>query len=184
MDILELPIEGCYLIKYSNTKDARGKFTKIFNETSFAEKKLETKFVESYVTQSKKNVIRGMHFQKPPYEYVKLITCTEGAVQDGIVDLRKSSKTYLKSYSMILNSKKGEVLYLTKGIAHGFLGLAEKNVLNYMVSAEYNKDNDIGVHWQTVNIEWKKIGKNKDNRIISERDRKLMPLNEYLSNFE
>ena len=104
---VETPLEGCYEILSKVRGDNRGAFIKTFNIDSFKELGLETKFKEAYYSTSIKNVLRGMHFQTPPADHVKLVYCAVGKVLDVVVDLRKNSATFGKHQKFYLDAKKG-----------------------------------------------------------------------------
>lgn len=113
-------ISGCYEIIPSVMVDSRGSFTKVFEFEAFFNLGLETSFTEEYYTTSYRNVIRGMHFQVPPNDHVKIVYCVYGDVFDVVLDLRNGSKTYGKVNTFNLSAKRGNYLYLPKGVAHGF----------------------------------------------------------------
>ena len=125
MIIKKLKINGCYLIECLKKKDIRGFFCKQL-ELRKLEKKIKNKIVfkEYFVSSSKQNCIRGMHFQKKPYENYKLVTCLDGSITDVIFDCRKSSSTYGKYQKIFLNNL-SKSIFVDKGVAHGFLTLSK-----------------------------------------------------------
>lgn len=184
MQFIELPIPGCYLIKSVRFSDERGDFVKLFNKSSFITFGLETNFTESYITDSKKGVIRGLHFQTPPSDHAKLVCCITGCVRDGIVDLRKESPTYNNSYSFIMDSNQSELLYLPRGIAHGFASYVDNSKMWYMVSSEHDATADGGIHWDSVNINWwEGTTFSKSDSIFSKRDQQFPAMKDFVSPF-
>lgn len=158
-------MEGLFILQPSIIEDERGHFVKTFNSTFFEEKKLQTNWKEEYHSESKKNVIRGMHFQIPPHDHEKVVFCTKGSILDVIVDLRENSKTRGKIFSVNLTAKNGTMIYIPKGCAHGFLSLEDNTIVNYKVSTVYHPDADKGVLWSSIGFDWK-----VENPILSLRD--------------
>lgn len=158
--------------------DYRGEFTKIYNENEFIAENIQMKVKEIFYSVSHKNVIRGMHFQIPPYAHDKLIHVISGRVKDVIVDLRKNSENYLKYIELELSGENKQAIYIPKGFAHGFQCLEENTVMMYMVSEGYVPDSDAGIRWDSFGMDWK-----TDNPIISEKDNNLPKIEEYNSPF-
>ena len=119
-------IAGCFELQPKVFEDVRGRFVKVFHEQAFAAQGLQTDFVEEYYSVSYKNVIRGMHFQLPPMDHVKMVYCVEGEVLDAVVDLRVGSLTYGQYALFELTAAKANSIYIPKGMAHGFCVLANK----------------------------------------------------------
>ncbi len=161
----ECDINGCYLITPRIIEDDRGLFVKIFHKEMYDQQYLESDFKEEYYSTSKKNVIRGMHFQTPPSDHAKLVYCISGVVEDVFIDLRKKSTTYLKHQKVNLDDNKKQVLYLPKGVAHGFLTLSESATMVYKTTTVYNPEKDSGIHWDSCGIDW-----SIEEPIISKRD--------------
>jgi dTDP-4-dehydrorhamnose 3,5-epimerase len=178
MKVLKTNLEGLFLIQSNVFKDQRGIFVKTFHKESFEENGLETVFRESFFSISKKNVIRGMHFQLPPDDHVKLVYCTYGKVLDVVVDIRNNSQTYGKSFSVELTEDNGNILYIPKGFAHGFKSLTDNSVVVYLTTKEYSPENDTGIRWDSFGFNWQ-----VDNPILSERDKNFLPLSEFRSPF-
>lgn len=175
-----IDIEGCYLISPNTFEDLRGSFTKIFHEDFFIENNLRTDFTEEYYSISKYNVFRGLHFQYPPMDHAKMVTCLSGKVLDIIVDLRKDSKTYLKTYSVELSSENKNLLYLPSGIAHGFLVTSKEDALMlYKVTSVFSKEHDGGVNYEYI----KDYLPNFENLIISDKDLELPLLKDFKNPF-
>lgn len=178
-DKKETTLEGCFEIQPKVRGDNRGSFVKTFHEQSFAELGLATDFKEMFYSASVKNVLRGLHFQTPPCDHVKLVYCACGKVLDAAVDLRKNSPTYGKFHVVELDSDKGNMFYLPKGLAHGFLTLSDKAVVIYNLTSVYSPEHDKGILWSSCGIDW-----NVDFcPILSERDKKHPRLEDFESPF-
>lgn len=183
MEWVELPLPGCYLIRSRRIEDERGNFQKLFHEPTFASRGLETSFAESYVSSSHRGVIRGMHFQLPPADHAKLVCCIAGRVRDGLVDLRRGSPTYQQSYSLMLSEEQAELIYIPRGVAHGFAALEDHSVMWYLVGSAHDPQADSGVRWDSVGIDWWAGEALPENVIVSQRDRSFVPLTEFDSPF-
>lgn len=158
-------IEGVYILTGYKAEDNRGAFCKIFNNDDFQNENIDLDIKESYYSVSNKGVIRGMHFQTPPYEHNKFVTVIRGAIVDVILDLRKDSKTFGKSIAVSLNEEENKGVYIPIGCAHGFKSLEDNTITLYNVSSGYSKDNDGGVRYDSFEYDW-----DIENPIISERD--------------
>jgi len=171
-------IAGCFELQPKIFDDARGRFVKIFHEQAFTDHGLETKFSEEYYSVSYKNVIRGLHFQRPPMNHVKMVYCVEGEVMDAVVDLRVGSPTYGQYEMFELSAKKANSIYIPKGIAHGFCVTSEHAIMVYKVSTSYSPDHDSGILWSSVQIPWP-----TSKMILSARDEGFLPLDKFASPF-
>ncbi|MCF6775562.1 dTDP-4-dehydrorhamnose 3,5-epimerase family protein [Thiotrichales bacterium 19X7-9] len=172
MQFKELAIPGVYEILPKIIKDDRGAFIKTFHEGLFHQHGLlETEFKEEYYSVSKEATLRGLHFQLPPDEHVKVVYCIAGKVQDVLLDLRKGSPSYLNAMTLELSSNRSNVLYIPKGIAHGFLTLSDQAIMVYKTSTVYTPESDYGVNWRSCETIWQ-ITK---PLILSQRDQ-LHPL--------
>lgn len=179
MKIIKTVMEGCFEIQPKIFNDERGSFVKTYHEEVFKSNNLCTSFTEEYYSYSTKNVLRGLHFQIPPYDHVKFVACLSGKVYDVIVDLRKKSKTYKQYLGIELCSKKGNMLYIPKGFAHGFYVLSDEAIFLNRTSTIYNSENETGIKWDSCGINWPST-----NPIISEKDSKLLKLEDYKSPFK
>ncbi len=159
-------IEGCYLIENMRHKDIRGTFTKIFNRVHFQENQISLSLQEQFFSVSEKNVLRGMHFQAPPYSHAKLITCLSGGALDVVLDIRKRSKTYGQFLSFNLNSESGLSVWVPEGLAHGFLSLQNNTGMLYSTTHIHVPDHDFGIFWDSFGFCWP-----CDAPVLSERDR-------------
>jgi len=147
-------LTGCFEIQPKVFDDARGRFVKVFHEKLFAEQGLETNFAEEYYSVSHKNVVRGLHFQLPPMDHVKMVYCVQGEVMDAVVDLRLGSPTYGQYALFHLSAAKANSIYIPKGMAHGFCTLSEQAIMVYKVSTIYSPAHDAGILWNSVGITW------------------------------
>jgi len=178
MEKIETGFEGLYLIQGKVFEDNRGLFLKTFNKSAFEELGLETDYKERYYSKSHKNVIRGMHFQIPPFAHVKIVNVIQGAVLDAVVDIRHKSPTFRKYFTVVLSENDGRFLYIPKGFAHGFKSLKDDTIVEYNQTTEYNNDCDCGIRWDSLGFDWE-----LDNPVMSERDMSFPMLNDYLSPF-
>lgn len=176
MEIKESKIPGCYEIQPKILEDERGSFVKIFHEDIFKQNQLETNFAEEYYSVSKQNVLRGLHFQLPPHDHVKMVYCVSGEVLDLVVDLRVDSPTYKKVATFTLSSRQGNLVYIPKGLAHGFYVLSEQAIMVYKVSTVYSPEHDTGILWNSVDFNWPSA-----NPIISQRDQSFITCSEFNS---
>ena len=164
-EVIETSLKGVRILKASIFTDNRGVFKKIFSAEEFAELGLVTELKESYFSVNKKNVIRGMHFQIPPADHVKIVYVISGAITDVVLDIRKNSKTYGKLFSIELNAEDGKFIYIPKGFAHGFLSHEDGTVVHYLQTSCYNSKYDCGISYDSIGYNW-----NIENPIVSTRD--------------
>ena len=158
--------------------DARGRFVKTFHSDAFREKGLATDYREQYYSVSQRGVLRGMHFQTPPHDHAKLVTCLSGRVLDAALDLRKGSPTYGRHHLLELDAERANMAYLPSGLAHGFLVLSEAALVLYNVTSVYAPESDTGVRWDSAGIDWP-LGE----PVLSPRDRELPSLSQFQSPF-
>ncbi|MCJ8294567.1 MAG: dTDP-4-dehydrorhamnose 3,5-epimerase family protein [Oceanospirillaceae bacterium] len=180
MKIEELEIPDCFQITPNVLKDHRGAFTKTFHNDTFAEFGLNIEIKEEFYSISNKNVLRGLHFQKPPSAHNKLVYCAKGAVLDFFIDLRRGSPKYGQHLSIELNESNGLILYLPIGIAHGFLSLEDNSLMVYKTDCSYDSESDCGIGFSSCDI---KLPIDALDIIMSKRDQKLCRLKEYQSEF-
>ena len=155
MRFLETHIKGCFVIAPELIEDNRGKFFRSFCEDEFREITNEQiRFVQmNHSVNHKKGTFRGMHFQKPPYSEGKLIKCIRGSVLDTFLDIRKGSPTFLEYEQIELSEENKKMIYLCKGIAHGFLTLEDNTDLLYHHTEFYNKHADNGIRYDDPVVE-------------------------------
>ncbi|MBR0324467.1 MAG: dTDP-4-dehydrorhamnose 3,5-epimerase [Bacteroidales bacterium] len=177
MELIKTSIDGLLIIKPDVFKDDRGYFFESYNKERFAKAGLNMDFVQDNESKSCKGVLRGLHFQKPPFAQGKLVRVIKGSVMDVAVDLRKDSTTYGKWESVVLTEDNKLQFWIPEGFAHGFVALEDNTIFNYKCTNVYNKESEGSILWNDpdININW-----NIDNPILSEKD-KISPL---FKNFE
>ena len=177
MKISKTFIEDLLIIEPPLFKDDRGFFYESYNKNNL-DKIVNVVFVQDNESKSYKGVIRGLHFQTPPFEQTKLVRCVSGKILDVVVDLRTNSKTYGKSFSIELSSENNKQLFVPKGFAHGFQVISDEAIVNYKVDNFYNPKSDSGIIWNDkgLSIDWnldiKPILSDKDLKLISVKDLK------------
>jgi dTDP-4-dehydrorhamnose 3,5-epimerase/CDP-3, 6-dideoxy-D-glycero-D-glycero-4-hexulose-5-epimerase len=172
-------IDGVKLIHLNQFTDLRGSFVKVYNEDLFKEMGLQTGFKESYFSVSQKNVIRGMHFQTPPFDHVKLVYVNKGAIVDVVVDIRQKSPTYGQFVHFHINENQPCCVYIESGLAHGFLALEDNTMVTYNQTTGYAPNNDAGIRFDSFGFDW--FG--AKNPIISDRDLSFPSLSNFNSPF-
>jgi dTDP-4-dehydrorhamnose 3,5-epimerase len=180
MKINKTFIEDLLIIEPPLFKDDRGFFYESYNKNNL-DKIVNVVFVQDNESKSYKGVVRGLHFQRPPFEQTKLVRCVSGNILDVAVDLRTNSKTYGKSFSIELSSENNKQLFIPKGFAHGFQVLSEIAIVNYKVDNFYNPKSDSGIIWndKDLSIDW-----NLDIKpVLSVKDLKLISFKELKSPF-
>ena len=175
MKIIATEFLGLYEIENKIFQDKRGLFVKTFNFDDFVEGALEIEFKESFYSVSKKNVLRGMHFQLPPHDHAKLIYVVDGEILDVAVDIRRDSTTFGRYYAINLSSQNAKSLYMEKGFAHGFLTLSDSATVVYMTTSIHVPSSDTGIRWDSFGFDWNGIKKT----IVSERDSLFLGLNSF-----
>jgi dTDP-4-dehydrorhamnose 3,5-epimerase len=159
-------------------EDPRGIFVKTFHADFFSAHGLAVDFREFYYSVSIKGVIRGLHFQSPPADHEKLVTCVSGKILDVVVDLRIGSPFYGHHETIDLSAANAECLYLPKGVAHGFYVYSESATMLYYVTTPYDPKLDSGIRWNSLGIPWPEA-----SPIISDRDQSLIPFQDFVSPF-
>ena len=172
MKIIKTKFKGLLIIKRPTYVDNRG-----FLRELFEQKKFKKKFVFDYFSLSKKNVIRGLHFQyKDPQ--TKIINVISGKIFDVVLDCRKNSKTFGQYFTIKISSKDNVSLYIPEGFAHGFCSLADNTILHYKNSDYRNKNYDMGILWNDKDLDIKWPIKKP---LISSKDKKNLSFNEFLN---
>jgi len=174
----DLQIEGVKLINNFSQEDRRGLFVKPFTNIIDSLKKLHFDINEIYYSISENNVIRGMHFQRPPMDHGKLVYLTSGKITDVLIDLRKSSKSYKKHMALDLSAHKN-ALYIPPGVAHGFLAKENGTTVVYNQSTVYSKEHDDGILWNSFGYDWM-----VNKPILSIRDKSFCQFNKFKSPFK
>ncbi|GAB4202233.1 MAG: dTDP-4-dehydrorhamnose 3,5-epimerase [Bacteroidia bacterium] len=180
MKIIETSLTGLYIIEPKVFKDERGYFYESYNQKIFSDAGIKDVFVQDNQSLSQKNVVRGLHFQHPPFAQAKLVRVIKGAVLDVVVDIRKNSPTYGQTFSIELTEDNFLMLYIPVGFAHGFSTLADNTIFAYKCSAFYNKASEDTILWNDpdLNIQW-----NVKNPIISEKDKCGKRFKDFVSPF-
>lgn len=154
MERVKTTFSGLYVLKTINFQDNRGRFQKLFNADFFKETGLDCDFKEFYYSVNKKDVVRGMHFQLPPFDHTKLVYVSKGRIIDVCVDIRKGSSTYGKFFSIELDDQRAQYLYIPKGFAHGFRALEDDSIVNYVQTSCYSKEHDCGIDANSIGFDW------------------------------
>lgn len=156
MKFIKTGIPDVVIIEPNVFGDHRGYFLESFNQKDFENNIGEISFVQDNESKSSRGVLRGLHFQKPPFAQAKLVRCIEGEVLDVAVDLRKNSETYGQHVSVLLSGENKRQLFVPKGFAHGFVVLSEFATFAYKVDNWYSPENEDGIIWNdsTLNIDW------------------------------
>jgi dTDP-4-dehydrorhamnose 3,5-epimerase len=177
MIAIETAIPGCVEIQPLIVDDLRGRFVKVIDPVAFAKLGLESAFVEQYYSHSTHGVLRGLHFQIPPHDHVKLY-CVRGSAMDVAVDLRVGSPSYGRHIVVELSEEQGNALYLPRGLAHGFYATSPRTTMLYNVTSAYSPASDSGVRWDSVGVRWPEPAP-----VMSSRDRSFSTLVEIQSPF-
>ena len=181
MTITETELKGLLLLKPTVFEDQRGYFFESFNQKEFANKGLDLNFVQDNQSKSQKNVLRGLHFQNPPFAQGKLIHVIKGAVLDIALDIRSSSPTYGHHFSIELNEKNNLILYIPPGFAHGFLTLEDDTIFTYKCTEFYNAEAESAILWndEVLHINW-----GIDNPVLSDKDQVAITFSQFNTPFE
>lgn len=157
MNVITTPIEGLLIVEPQLFGDARGYFVETYNEARYDAAGIKARFVQDNQSMSAYGVVRGLHFQKPPYSQAKLVSCIEGSVLDVAVDLRSDSPTYGQHFAVVLSEENHRQFFIPKGFAHGFSVLSERAVFSYKCDELYHPeaeggilftDPELGIDWQ------------------------------------
>lgn len=183
MEVKSTKIEGVYILEPRVFKDARGYFFESFSKRDFEEKVGKVEFVQDNESCSTRGVIRGLHFQRPPYSQAKLVRCVVGKVRDVAVDLREGSPTYGEYVAVELSEENHLQFFIPKGFAHGFEVVSDVAVFQYKCDEYYHPeteggidpfDESLGIDWQTSMVEV----------IVSDKDKKHPKLSDFQTPFK
>ena len=177
MNFVDEPLSGAYRVRLNQLADNRGIFVKTYMRSVFAAAGMCFDFCEEYYSVSKKDVIRGMHFQVPPHHHDKIVYCPVGAVEDVLLDLR-SGPGYGNFCSILLSDDRPELIIVPKGVAHGFRSLKDLSVIVSKASTEYAPQHDMGVRWDSFGFDWR-----CESPILSHRDRLHQGFSDFKSPF-
>ena len=182
MNLIKTRLDGLVILKPTIFKDHRGYFMESYHQKNINKLLGIANFVQDNESESSKGVLRALHFQKPPFAQAKLVRCLKGSVLDVALDLRKDSKTYGMFETSLLSEENKNQLFIPKGFAHGFVVLSETAIFSYKVDNYYNPKSESGIIWNDpdLNIDWKI---NKNEIIVSEKDKKLSTFNNFVSPF-
>jgi dTDP-4-dehydrorhamnose 3,5-epimerase len=180
MKCVPTKFNGLNKIFCNSFSDQRGDFCKTYQKEIFSELGLNTEWREQFFSRSNRGVVRGLHFQLPPNDHAKLVTCLEGEVLDVVLDLRRGSSTYGKHETILLKSTENIVVYIPRGMAHGFLSLTHGSLVHYTTETIHSPLHDSGVHWASCGIDWQF---SIDDIIVSNRDKNFPFLHDFMSPF-
>ena len=178
---IESLLPGLFLIKPKVFEDHRGHFFESFREDVLAQNGVETKFIQDNQSLSQKGILRGLHFQAPPFAQGKLVRVIQGAVLDVVVDIRKNSPTFGQHVAIELSESNFLMMYIPVGFAHGFLTLQDNTIFTYKCTDYYHPEVEGGILWNSpdLNIPWK-----IETPILSAKDEKLPTFKSFNSPFE
>lgn len=171
-----LPLNGLILVSPRRFSDPRGVFSETFVRERYREGGIDADFMQdNQSVSSSRGVVRGLHFQSPPFAQAKLVRCSYGAILDVAVDIRRGSSTYGQHLSVQLTAESGQQLYVPAGYAHGFCTLSDMAIVDYKVDAPYAPEHEDGIIWSDPDlaIDWQV---EHDAALVSDKDRALPPL--------
>ncbi len=178
MKFIETKLKGAFIITPDRVEDERGIFVKVFHKVAFKEHGLTTEWREEYYSVSHRGVLRGLHFQLPPHDHEKLVYCTDGGVLDVVVDLRVGSPAYGKHVIVELTAEKANMIYIPRGLAHGFYVTTQSATMLYKVATQYAQSHDTGILWNSAGIDWP-----DPNPVLSSRDKIFSAFSDFKSPF-
>jgi len=170
MRVIETEIPEVKIIEPTVFEDQRGYFLESFNESIFQEKVKNTKFIQDNESKSTYGVLRGLHYQLPPFAQSKLVRVIKGEVLDIAVDIRKGSPTFMKWISVILNENNKKQLFIPRGFAHGYVVLSDEAIFSYKVDNKYTPEFERGIIFNnsSLNVDW---NIDLEKVILSEKDK-------------
>ena len=183
MEVIKTAIEGLVIIEPKVFKDARGYFFESFSQREFEQKVRKINFVQDNESMSSYRVMRGLHFQRPPYTQSKLVRCVKGRVLDVAVDIRKGSPTYGKHVAVELSEDNHRQFFVPRGFAHGFVVLSETAIFQYKCDNFYAPEADGGINIkdESLGIDWQIA---MEDALLSEKDLKHLCLKDFDSPFD
>ena len=183
MEVIKTDIEGLVILEPKVFKDSRGYFFESFSQREFEEKVRKVNFVQDNESMSTYGVMRGLHFQRPPYSQSKLVRCVKGKVLDVAVDIRRGSPTYGQHVAVELSEDNHRQFFIPRGFAHGFVVLSETAKFQYKCDDFYTPEADggISIKDESLGIDW---GISIEDAILSEKDLKHLCLKEFDSPFD
>jgi len=182
MPFIKTDFPGLFVYEPTVFEDSRGFFFESYSEKTFQQQGIDIHWVQDNQSSSCYGVIRGLHYQLPPYDQTKLVRALRGKILDVVVDIRKGSPTYGKSFSKVLTAKNKRQLLIPKGFAHGFSVLSERAEVLYKCDGFYNKESEGGIIYNDpeLNIDWRIPA---DEAIVSDKDNVLPVLAECRNSF-
>ncbi len=182
MHFIETGFLGLKIFEPKVFTDSRGYFFEVFNEQSFHDAGINVHFVQDNESKSQRGVLRGLHYQLNPMAQAKLVRVVEGEVLDVVLDIRKGSPTFGKSYSLVLTGENKKQLFIPRGFAHGFSVLSETVIFQYKCDNFYSKESEGGIMYNdpALNIDW---GINLNEAIVSDKDKVLQLFKDCVNNF-
>ena len=182
MPFIKTEFPGLLVFEPNTFEDSRGYFFEAYNEKQFQQEGIDIRWVQDNQSSSTYGVIRGLHYQLPPFDQTKLVRVLRGKILDVVVDIRKGSPTFGKSFSKVLSAKNKRQLFIPKGFAHGFSVLSEKAEVLYKCDGFYNKESEGGIIYNdpALEIDWRIPA---EEAIISDKDKVLPTLAECRNSF-
>jgi dTDP-4-dehydrorhamnose 3,5-epimerase len=180
MEFIKTTMDGLMIIEPTVFKDDRGYFYESFSDAMFKKNGIDVNFVQDNQSLSQKGVLRGLHFQSPPFAQGKLVRVIKGAVMDVVVDIRKDSATYGKHEKVLLTEENMTMLWVPAGFAHGFVTLRDNTIFFYKCTNTYNKQSEGGVMWndKDLAIDWE-----VENPVLSDKDLVLENFSSFVTPF-
>ena len=180
MEIIKTHIDGLLVIKPNIFEDERGHFFESWSKKAYQDVGLELDFVQDNQSLSQKGVLRGLHFQNPPFAQGKLVRVIKGSVIDVAVDIRKDSVTYGKHFSIKLSEENKKIFWIPPGFAHGFASLENNTIFTYKCTEVYNKESEGVLLWNDtdLNINW-----GVEKPLVSEKDLTAISFKHFTSAF-
>lgn len=180
MEVTKTDIEGLLILKPRIFEDERGYFFESYNTNVFKGLGVNNEFLQDNESASKKNVLRGLHFQSPPFAQGKLVRVISGSVVDIAVDIRKNSPNYGKHFSIELSADNKIIFWIPPGFAHGFVSLEDNSIFSYKCTQVYNKDSEQCLLWNdpVLNIDW-----GVNDPLVSSKDQIGLNFKDFISPF-
>lgn len=180
MEVIPTPIQDLYIIQPKVFEDQRGYFYESYNKVAFEKIGIVDEFVQDNQSLSEKGVLRGLHFQNPPFAQGKLVRAIKGSLLDVALDIRKNSKTYGQHFDIILNETNKTMLWIPPGFAHGFLTLENETIFSYKCTNIYNKQSEDCILWNdpSLSIKW-----GISDPILSDKDKIGKKFKDFVSMF-
>ena len=183
MEIIKTKLDGVVIIEPKIFSDSRGYFFESFSQREFEEKVCKINFVQDNESMSSYGVMRGLHFQRPPFTQAKLVRCVKGAVLDVAVDIRKDSPTYGQHVTVELSEDNHYQMFIPHGFAHGFSVLSETAIFQYKCDQFYHPESDAGISIldKSLGIDWRIP---TDKAILSDKDTRHPLFKDFVTPFE